>query len=195
VWFVFYIDTKAGNIFYVIFSVIAFIILVYALGSLLLLYESIYRSASNIGGVPKLILLKLSVGIIVIESLVEQFLYVFHALPNNVTATDHSHYGEEYKAQRGYCFLVLLEFTLLSVATYLAYSRKITALPPQATGDGLPAVTSSSSHGDQDTPPDMSFGGFVCAVLNFRDVFGVVGIAADGMKQELMERNTNTSKA
>lgn len=58
-----------------------------------------FTHCRNLYGVVKLVLLKLSVGAIVLEGLIEQFIVMADAQPYN----DDSTYSSEEKTQRGYC--------------------------------------------------------------------------------------------
>lgn len=123
-----------------------------------------YTHCKNLFGVTKLVLLKVSVGAIVLEGLIEQFIVMAGAEPYN----DDSTFDAEEKTQRGYCALVLLEFAILSFLYYYAYSQKITA--PPASSNSNAQVNSSSSASEE----RMSFCGFLCAIFSFRDVFGLL---------------------
>jgi len=95
---------------------------------------------------------------IVLEGLIEQFIYIAGASPYN----DDDTFSTEEKTQRGYCILVLLEFAIISFLYVYAYSKKVTPPPAETTANTtLPAS-------------GISFGSFFCEIMAFRDVFGVL---------------------
>lgn len=61
--------------------------------------ENVYSHCRNLFGVTKLVLLKVSVGAIVLQGLVEQFLVMADAEPYSDDGT----FDAEQKTQRGYC--------------------------------------------------------------------------------------------
>ena len=69
--------------------------------------------------------------------------------------------------------LVLLEFAIISLVYYYAYSYKITAPP-----------ASSQSNTNISAVEGLTFGSFVCQVLNFTDVFGLLTYT-DSMNEPL----------
>lgn len=77
----------------------------------------------------KLLLLKTSVGLIVVQGLIEEFMYEGGVSPYN----DDDTFNTRQKTQRGYCELVLLEFVLYSFLSLYAFSKTITP-PPSSRG-------------------------------------------------------------
>ena len=107
----------------IIFQVVSLGFLVNAFMSLVIFFEMFYEDTKNLYGIPKIWLLKFSVVLIVIQGLVEQYLFTAHVLKIN----DSSNYNAEDRAQMIYCFIVLCEYFLLSYFFYWAYSVGISA--------------------------------------------------------------------
>eukprot|EP01036_Dinobryon_divergens_P027927 gene27927-36789_t len=109
-----------------LFSLAGAFIAFYAIISFLLMckHTLAYMITTNISGVSKFLLVKMSVGAIVLLGLVAQFLLLTGAGPY----TDDSNYSEGEKTTRGYCILVLLDFVFLSMLAVYAFASKIT--PP-----------------------------------------------------------------
>jgi len=164
----FYSDKTVGKALYVVFSLVSFGVLIYGLGCLVLLYENVFSNCKNLFGIMKLLLLKFSVGMIVLEGLIEQFLVLANAAPYN----DDSLFTTEEKAQRGYCALVLLEFAVVSVVYFYAYSYKITAPP-------------ANSSGKTNNFENLTLCGFVCEIMSFRDVFGLLTYTEGDLNEPL----------
>jgi hypothetical protein len=124
---------------------------------MMLAVEYCYDKCKNIYGISKMILLKLSVGLIVLEGLIVTFMIAAGDEPN----PSDDMYNREETLQRAFCFLVLIEFSVLSIFAAIAFGRQIQ--PPSPEVIRSIAVTS-------DMPT--TFGAFVCDVFAFRDVFG-----------------------
>eukprot|EP01036_Dinobryon_divergens_P027925 gene27925-36787_t len=110
-----------------LFTLMGAIIMFYAVLSFLLQYELILDETKNIAGVLKFLVIKVSVGAIVVQGLVAQFLSVTATSPY----VDDDHFTADEKTTRGYCTIVLLEFTILSLVMVYAFGvSKI--LPPES---------------------------------------------------------------
>jgi hypothetical protein len=104
-----------------ILTVCSLLLLINGFASLVLFYEVLMSESTNLLGTCKIILLKISVGLIVIQGLIEEFLFAFGVIK---IGNSSSFTGEE-RAQRFYCFIVLVEYALLSFAVYYAYAAEI----------------------------------------------------------------------
>ena len=150
--------------------------------------ENVFNPNRNIFGILKLFLLKVSVGLIVVEGIICDLLTSFGGSP----FSDDDHYSSEEKTVRGYCkcfavdvkllywlnvvgILVLLEYVVLVVPFLVAFTYKITP------SENAQAMTTS----DSQPAKQLSFGGFLCEVLKFYDVFGAVTYRG-GATQQLM---------
>lgn len=112
-------------------------------------------------------LLKFSVGLIVLQGLIAQFLVLTNTEPYN----DDSTWNKEDKTLRGYCLLVMLEFVILQVPYLIAYTPKI--LPnPAKEGQQVAA------------PKAPTFCHFVLQVLCVHDIFGYLRYTGE-MQQNL----------
>jgi len=119
---------------YLIVTAASLGVLIYGVLSIINFYEVIMHL--DLGHVFKLITLKVSVGLIVIQGLVEEILFsmgVFDAVK------PHPSYTAEGTVLRYYCFIVLLEYLLFSVAVGYFYSREVRFL-------GFVPVRSKSQH-------------------------------------------------
>jgi len=149
-----YSGSKAGLAIRALLNFTGAIILFYCLAHLLLLYENIFTHCTNLYGIMKFILLKFSVGLIVLQGIVETIMVSFKAEPY----ADDSNWSAEDKTIRGYCFLVLLEFVVLCLPYLWAYTYTISD-PPKPI---------------ENSNPSPNFFSFYCKVLNVFDVCGVL---------------------
>lgn len=116
-----YIEGKLATTLTVLLALISFCFVVRGFGSLVVFYENIYNYSTNISGVYKLLVIKMSVGIIVLQGIIVEILVAF-----NVIHMDEAHgYTEAEMIQRLYCFIVLIEYVVLSVVMYFAFATKI----------------------------------------------------------------------
>ena len=111
----YYSGKKAGKALYAIFSVLSAVVLFYGLSCLVLLCkwfifltfshwllyldENVYANCKNLYGIVKLLLLKFSVGMIVLEGLIEQFIVLAGVSPYD----DDGPYDTAENTQREYC--------------------------------------------------------------------------------------------
>ncbi|KAJ1411420.1 hypothetical protein B484DRAFT_182971 [Ochromonadaceae sp. CCMP2298] len=73
--------------------------------------------------IPQVMLLKCSVGLIVAEGLIAQFLISSGKTPYSDDDGD-DHFNEDQKTKRGYCALVLIEICILSLPYLFAFGIK-----------------------------------------------------------------------
>jgi len=104
-----------------ILTAISLIFLGNGFGSLVMYYEVLYEQSKNLNGTFKILLLKFSVGLIVIQGLIEEIVFGL----NLIHVEDSASFTAEDRAQRFYCFIVLFEYTFLSMLVYYAYSTTI----------------------------------------------------------------------
>jgi hypothetical protein len=69
-------------------------------------YELIYSYSQNLMGTWKILLLKFSVGLIVIQGLIEEFLFISGVIDIQDSRT----LSAQDRAQMAYCFIVLFEY-------------------------------------------------------------------------------------
>lgn len=113
-------------------------------------------------------LLKFSVGLIVLQGIIEQALVLAHAEPYQ----DDSQWSKEDKTQRGYCLLVMLEFCILQLPYLIAFIPKI---------EPSTAVTDSTKNAAPKAP---TLCHFIFQVLCFHDIFGYLSYTPE-MSQNL----------
>lgn len=134
-------SSPAGKALAVVFSVMGAVIAVFAIVSFLLMYENVYKETTNVAGLSKFLLVKVSVGAIVLQGLAAQFLVAANKSPY----VDDDAYSVAEKTTRGYCVIVLVEFVLLAVVMLVAYGSKITA--PLSKEVSIPKVDTNSCCG------------------------------------------------
>jgi hypothetical protein len=187
-----------------ILTVLSLAILVNGFGSLVLFYQVIMEESSNLLGTSKIILLKISVGLIVIQGLIEEFLFAFGV----ITVESSAGFSGKERAQRFYCFIVLVEYALLSAAVYYAYTAEIkpndrhskvrvtSVVGDEPIGDHhslsnattatdsirISTITSGGDGVGADVGGSghggaLTFGEYLCRVFNFTDVFYGLGAA------------------
>ena len=136
---------KTTSVFAYLFTCVTVYFLGNGFGSLVMFYEMLYTASSNLSGTFKILLLKFSVGLIVVQGLVEEFLFA----SGYITVGDSDTYTAEQRAQRYYCLLVIFEYAFLSIAVYYAYSTEI--LPPSDSAVGSSITnggSGNSAHAD-----------------------------------------------
>jgi hypothetical protein len=104
-----------------VLTVLSLMLLVNGFASLVVFYRLLIDESANLLGACKIVLLKISVGLIVVQGLIEEFLFAFGVIS---VGSSEGFSGEE-RAQRFYCFIVLLEYAMLSAAVYYAYAAEI----------------------------------------------------------------------
>lgn len=117
----------------------------------------------------KVLLLKFSIGLLVLEGLIAEFMVSFNAEPYD---DDDTHDAED-KTYRGYTSLVLIEYAIMSLPYLCLWAMKVT---PPAAGQGDKAVT---------TAP-LTFGEYLCRVTALWDIFGLLG-TDNSLNQPLTE--------
>ncbi len=143
--------------------------------------ENLFDANRNLFGVLKFFLLKFSIGLIVLQGLVCEFLISFGDNPYH----DDDKYSKQDKTIRGYCMfiiaififlvvifdisyiigiLVLLEYVILTLPYLIAFGYKITK---SEAGSAVHDPTVTTSY---------SFCGFICEILKVHDVFGVLNV-------------------
>lgn len=165
----FYSGTEAGHAVYAVCSVVNALMLVYSLLMLVNFYEGVFNYTKNLFGLLKLLMVKISVGLITLEGLIESLLVAANKVPYN----DDDSFSSDEKAQRFYCLLVLIEFAVLSFIFIYAYGIK--RIEP-STAPGYVADNSS------DAPAGLSFGRYFCDILKVYSVFGTLALTSDVQK-------------
>ena len=134
---------KVLRVFAYLFTLVAFLLLANGFSSLVFFYEMLYTNSSNVGGTFKILLLKFSVGLIVIQGLLEEFLFA----TGYIKIADSDTFSSEQRAQRLYCLLVIFEYAFLAIAVYYAYSVPI--LPHEESSVvAVAAETMTPNNGD-----------------------------------------------
>ena len=156
-------DTRAYKAISSLLAIISAAILLTAFISLAIFYFSIMKRCANIYGTVKIFLLKICVGAIVVQGLVELVLSEYGSESDQ--ADDWT--GETYKYLRVYCLLVLAEYSLLTPLMYYAYGSKIT---PQNSNDPRSAKAIAPFDDTVYRPP-MTFYDFLREIFYFSDTF------------------------
>mmetsp|Transcript_13121 Transcript_13121/g.14198 ORF Transcript_13121/g.14198 Transcript_13121/m.14198 type:complete len:340 (+) Transcript_13121:181-1200(+) len=157
-----------------LFSVINVVILFSCLIHILLFYEKMFESSSNLFGILKAFLLKFSVGLIVLQGLVVSFMAVTHSQPYN----GDDEWSAARKTMRGYAVLVLIEYTFLSPAYLYAFGiYKITFQP-----DSPAAISSKTNSTTGEAPTRSNICKFFFDVINVFDSFGYLDYPEDSLE-------------
>lgn len=175
-----YSGNKRGGAASSLLMLLAAVILFSCLPQLVMLYENIYASCTNIFGLMKFSMLKISVTLIVLQGLIESFMISAGSEPYN----DDDKLSSEEKTTRGYCMLVLIEFVVLCFPYMYAYTYTITEASDLLTTPVLPAdaekaknntsqeISSKSNTGTKyQYPESTNFCTFLCRMLGIFDVF------------------------
>jgi len=146
-----------------IFALISFIILIFGFVSLMIFFHNVYKQCENMKGVLKIFLLKISVGAIVIQGLIELALSEL----GKESAQEDDWTQGEYKFLRVYLLLVLAEYLLLSPLVYYGYGSKISS--PSRLGNN-----DNDNNNKRQIPydrPQITFTEFLSEIFNFPDTF------------------------
>merc|ERR1712196_250456 len=118
----FYIGTSGTLALSKVFSFLGAVILIYAIVTVVLFYEKYLAENANIFGIGKLLLIKVTVGIITIGFIVVSLI---NSDGGSSQYSDDSAYSKEDKTYRAYAVSVLIIFGVLCIPYYLAFARKI----------------------------------------------------------------------
>lgn len=95
-----YSHTSAGDTLSTILRLVSAVILFYCLVHIVLFYEAVYNHCTNLFGIVKMFLLKFSVGLIVIQGIIKDFMVQADYDP---TQYDDMDYSYEKRVDRAYC--------------------------------------------------------------------------------------------
>lgn len=175
--FAYYTGTDIGHIVYVVFTLVAAVMLLWALSGLINLYENIYSHAVNINGIGKVFLLKCSVGMITLLEIVANFIIV---TGGKISPPGNNDDDNTDMTQRSYAALMLLIFCALSIVTFNFFAAKITA----------PRILYNTSEIDSGMDKfTVTMSKFLCDIFSFRDVYGILKL-----KDEPLLENDSFSK-
>lgn len=163
-------DVRAYKAISSLLALVSAAILLTAFISLAIFYFSVMKHCSNIYGTVKIFLLKICVGAIVIQGLVELVLSEYGSDADQ--ADDWT--GQSYKYLRVYCLLVLAEYSLLTPIMYYGYGSKITLQLTNGAigaGGGGGQVKAVAPFDDAVYRPSMTFYDFLREILYFSDTF------------------------
>jgi hypothetical protein len=108
------------RVVFVILSLVAFVLLVYAVLSTVIFFENVYKHQINLMGVSKFIVIKSSVGLMVVQGLIIQILIA----TDNITLSDTSTYTGDERAIRIYCKLAV-SYACLSLPSLCRFHRAL----------------------------------------------------------------------
>lgn len=154
-----YADVKA---LFLVFTFIAVFQFLFGFGSLALFYENVYTQSGNINATLKIILLKVSVGVYVIQGIIEEMLVATDTL--DIKDTDR--YTAEERAGRALGIVVLAEYAIMSLILYISFSTEIHA-STYGKHAGVTDLTANSRK-------EVGWGAFLCEVFTFWDIFSEV---------------------
>lgn len=164
----FYSGSKAGEALALVIQVINAVLVIIMIVHVINFYEMMFEHAKNLFGLTKLFLLKCSVGLIVLEGLIANFLVNSGKSPYSSDDGDDT-YDMEEKTQRGYCALVLIELMILSLIYVYAFG--IVKIKPSS----APGFDNSKNSAGE----NITWKSFCCALWSFHDVLGTHGIKSE----------------
>lgn len=149
----------------IVFSAVSLVQFLYGFLSLLCFYENVAEANANVYGGTKFILLKVAVGLIIGQGVVEEVLFATHAL--EVDGNDEYTAGE--REQRYLALLILVEYCFLSMLAMYAFGSKI-SVSDNVRQAALEKSTQSDSTAEL-KPEEMklSWCGFLYDILSFSD--------------------------
>jgi len=119
----FYAGGSGGKIINLIMQILCAFLVFNMVLRLVNFFHIVYGQSTNLFGMLKVMLLKCSVGLIVAEGLIAQFLISSGKTPYSDDDGD-DHFNEDQKTKRGYCALVLIEICILSLPYLFAFGIK-----------------------------------------------------------------------
>lgn len=161
---------------FIVTSLISLVMFIFGFGALALFFENVMRVNENINGVCKILLIKVSVGAIVMQGLIEEALLATGVLD----IKDNDRYSSDERAQRGLMMLLLVEYCILAVLLYLSFGSEIQ----------MNSILKTDSKSED--PINISLGTFLKKVLRISDVFDNLKLRA-GMEEHLLLNNDQFS--
>jgi len=165
----YYTGTQAGRSVAVVIQVVCAVIVVTMVFHLINLYEMVYSHCQNLFGLMKLFLLKFSVGLIVLEGLICNFLISTGNAPYDSDDGDDT-YDSAEKTQRGYCALVLIELMVLAIFYLYAFGF-VKVKPSTAPNYNASKEPKHTEH--------TTFYSFYCSVWAMLDILGTHWLNSD----------------
>lgn len=124
---------------------------IWGFGALFCFYENLAEASEKIFGGYKFALIKVSVGLIVFQGIVEEILFATHAI--DVSGNDH--YTANEREQRYLALIILVEYVFLSIAALYAFGARI--------------IMDNKDEGAADEPLQLTMGEFVSRIFKFSD--------------------------
>lgn len=147
-------------------------ILIWSFGSLVFFYENLMDLCGNFNGTYKLLLVKASVGAIVIQGIIFDLLLTF-----NAKIEDEKGLSEEDNAQQLQCYVLLWEYCIVSALLYCAYGAEMVPLKDDGNSSDDTALHEKSA---------LTFQEFRSRVFSLRDTFQGLDLAQSESNQALM---------
>jgi hypothetical protein len=110
---------------FLLLQIFAFLILSNGIMSILNLYENVLNESKNINGVFKFFVLKFAVGLMVVQGFFVEYIIATKQRQIHDVLKPTLHYQPEDRAIRIFCFVTLLEYALLSICMYFAFSSEM----------------------------------------------------------------------
>lgn len=200
-----YYATKTGQgntahtclVLSMIINALSALLVIVAVTALVKNYHILYPHCSGLNATWKIIIIKLTVGLVVSEGLIESILYSVGAININgelQTLAGNNKYDEANRDIRWYCFGILVQLMVISIVMVFAFAvdidtSKAGAVPsiassspssssPSSSPSSTPSQPSHIADEDSDklpTPPaHLSFCRFLLLVLRVHDIFAPV---------------------
>lgn len=175
-----YFTSKIAKVITVLLALISFVLVVRGFMSLAMFYENILSISGNINGLYKLMLIKISVVLIVLQGLIFQILEVL----DSVKTKSSDDFSRDEMLTRSFCLIVLIEYVVVSFFLYLAFAKVVVKNDAIASKIDVevaapaPTVTSSASN--------VSCCAFLCDVLSFSDIIPTISTNVEDMKRSLL---------
>mmetsp|Transcript_18815 Transcript_18815/g.31501 ORF Transcript_18815/g.31501 Transcript_18815/m.31501 type:complete len:353 (-) Transcript_18815:377-1435(-) len=190
----YYSGTGGGKVISLIFQILNAVIVFMMVIHIVNFYEMLYTHTVNLFGLIKVLLLKMSVGLIVLEGLITNFLIRTGKTPYSDDDGD-DHYDGDEKTVRGYAALVLIELMILSVPYFYAYGF-VKIRPSQVLEDvkseaQQAGITTRESSSDPTGDAPITFRQFYCEYWVLQDVF--FGVTARKDLEKPLTGGSNSS--
>jgi hypothetical protein len=113
--------TKTGKQLFVILSVIAFFVLVNGVMSVVNFYENVMNDCANLKGIMKFLIIKVSVGLLVFQTIVTEGVIEF----NKVSLHTTDEFDKDDRALRLTLFVSMCEYFILGLCMYFAFGAQM----------------------------------------------------------------------
>jgi len=165
-----------------IFSLIGFIILCNGILTLVNYYENVMKDCVNLKAIMKMFLVKSSTGLMVIQGLLVQFACLAKKCTVKSSGAGFSQFNTDDTALRIFSILLLIEYIVLTVLFWLAFSPEMDPPPTLPEPEAKKALEKV----------DISLCAFLCNIFRFSDGFNDFNLDESLSSQSQLTNGANS---